>query len=117
MTISNDIAIPTFCGFCHTNCGVIASVKNGELRKMKADPNHPGSRGYICPKGAAARQVVYSPERLKHPLRRINGRFHRISWNEALDITATRLLEIKEKYGAEALIRCVGAPMTQAAGE
>jgi anaerobic selenocysteine-containing dehydrogenase len=69
----------------------------------------------MCPKGAAARQVVYSPDRLKYPLRRTNNGFQRISWDEALDIVATRLMEIKTEFGAETLIRCNGAPVTQTA--
>jgi thiosulfate reductase/polysulfide reductase chain A len=108
-------AIPTICGFCDANCGIIAYVSNGKLRRVKADPTHPASRGDICPKGVAAPQVVYSPERLKYPLRRTKNGFQRISWDEALDIVASRLLEIRDKYGAETLIRCNGAPVTEAA--
>jgi len=85
------------------------------LNRVKADPNHPASRGDICPKVAATKQVIYSPDRLKYPLRKTSNGFQRISWDEALDIVATRLLEIKAKYGAETLIRCGGAPVTWAA--
>lgn len=115
MASLDERAIPTICGFCHTNCGIIAYVSNGVLRRIKADPGHPASGGDICPKGAAAKQVVYSPDRLKYPLRRTKNGFQRISWDEALDIVATRLLEIRAKYGAETLIGCRGAPVTQAA--
>ena len=114
MAFFNETAIPTVCGFCQTACGMIAYVSEGVLRRVKADPNHPGSRGDMCPKGAAARQVVYSPDRLKYPLRRTNSGFQRISWEEAMDIIATRLLEIRSKYGAETLVRCHGAPVTEA---
>jgi len=69
----------------------------------------------MCPKGAAARQVVYSPDRLKYPLRKTKSGFQRISWDEALDIVSSRLLEIREKYGAEALARFHGAPVTLSA--
>ena len=85
------------------------------LRRVKGDPEHPANRGDICPKGAAAAKLVYSPDRLKYPLRKTKSGFKQISWEEALDITATRLLEIREKYGGETLIRCNGAPVTQAA--
>ena len=115
MASSNEKAIRTVCGFCHNNCGLIAYVNNGVLRRVKGDPEHPANRGDICPKGAAATKVVYSPHRLKHPLRRTNSGFQQISWEEALDITATRLLEIREKYGGETLIRCNGAPVTRTA--
>ena len=115
MASVDERAIPTICGFCHTNCGIIAYVRNGVLRRIKADRTHPASGGDMCPKGAAARQVVYSPDRLKYPLRRTKNGFQQISWDEALDIVATRLLEIRAKYGAETLIQSNGAPVTEAA--
>jgi anaerobic selenocysteine-containing dehydrogenase len=114
MAALNEKAIPTICAFCHAHCGLIAYVSNGILRRTRPDPNHPASRGYICQKGAAARQVVYSPHRLKYPLRRTKKGFQHISWEEALDIIATRLLEIRAKHGAGALVRCNGAPVTRA---
>ena len=108
-------AIPTICGFCQNNCGIIAYVRDGVLQRVKGDPNHPATKGDLCPKGMAAKQVVYAPDRLKHPLRRTNNGFQQISWQEALDIISTRLLEIREKYGAETLLRCYGAPVNEAA--
>jgi anaerobic selenocysteine-containing dehydrogenase len=111
---SNEKAIRTVCGFCHNNCGLLAYVSNGVLRQVKGDPDHPANRGDICPKGIAVPKVVYSPDRLKHPLCKTSSGFKKISWEEALDITATRLLEIREKYGGETLIKCNGAPVTRA---
>lgn len=115
MASLNEKAIRTVCGFCHNNCGLLAYVSKGVLRRVKADPDHPANRGDICPKGAAATKVVYSPDRLKYPLRRTNSGFQQVSWEEALDIIATKLLEIREKHGGETLIRCNGAPVTQTA--
>jgi anaerobic selenocysteine-containing dehydrogenase len=110
-----DKAIRTICSYCHNKCGLLAYVSNGVLRRIKGDPDHPANRGDICPKGAAIPRIVYSPDRLKHPLRRTNSGFKQISWEEALDITATKLLKIREKYGGETLIRCSGAPVSQRA--
>jgi anaerobic selenocysteine-containing dehydrogenase len=71
---------------------------------MKEAPN---SKGRNCPKAHAAPQWVYSPERLKYPLRRVGkkgeGKFQRITWDEALDIIAKKLKEQKDKYGPESL--------------
>ena len=115
MVSLDERAVPTICGFCHTNCGITAYVSDGVLRRIKADPDHPASRGDMCPKAVAAPKVVYSPDRLEYPLRRTSKGFQKISWDEALDIIASRLLEIKEKYGAESLVLCLGAPVTQSA--
>jgi anaerobic selenocysteine-containing dehydrogenase len=112
---SNEKVIRTICGYCHNKCGLLAYVSNGVLRRIKGDPDHPANRGDICPKGTAIPKIVYSPDRLKHPLRRTNSGFKQISWEEAFDVTATKLLEIREKYGGETLIRCSGAPVSQGA--
>ena len=50
--------IRTICGFCHTNCGLIASVQNGKITSIEADPKHPVNAGDICPKGLAGKQIV-----------------------------------------------------------
>ncbi len=103
----------TFCGFCHTNCGMEVLVKDGRIEKVHGDPDFPGSRGHLCPKGLAAAAVVHSPQRLRYPLLRQNGRLDRISWPRALDIIAAELHEIREKSGPEKLLQLRGAPVTE----
>jgi len=103
----------TFCGFCHTNCGLKVLVTNGRMERVQGDPDFPGSRGYLCPKGAAATAVVYAKERLHHPLLRHGGRRERISWDKALDTVAAQLHEIRERYGPETLLQLRGAPVTE----
>jgi anaerobic selenocysteine-containing dehydrogenase len=60
---------------------------------------------------------VHHPDRLTHPLRKTANGFERISWDEALDTIATRLLDIREKYGSHTLIRCGGAPVSSATSD
>ena len=103
----------TFCGYCYANCGINVLVKDGRIGRVKGDPDFPGSRGYLCPKGAAAAAVVHSGNRLQHPLLRTNGRFERISWHKALDTIATRLHEIRDRHGPETVLQLRGAPITQ----
>ncbi len=69
---------------------------------------HPVNRGKLCPKGAAILDYVYSPDRLQHPMKRKNGEFTRITWDEALDTIASKLEETKERYGAKGLATCLG---------
>lgn len=109
----NEKWVKTFCGYCHANCGTRVLVKNGRIERVKGDPEYPVTRGHICPKGAAAPDVVYSPHRLKYPLLRKNDSFERISWNEALDIIAAKLLEIRNQHGPEAVAQVRGAPTTE----
>lgn len=87
--------IPTMCQACSTVCGIRAYVRDGRLVKIEGNPEDPISTGYTCAKGQAATNWVYHPERLMYPLRRVGargeGKWKRISWDEALDEMATRL--------------------------
>jgi anaerobic selenocysteine-containing dehydrogenase len=82
-------------------------VEEGRLVKVRGDPDSPLNRGRLCPIGSATLELVYHPDRLKHPLRRIgprgSGRWQRVSWDEALDEISTRLLAIRREFGAEAI--------------
>jgi anaerobic selenocysteine-containing dehydrogenase len=95
--------IKTDCALCVNCCGINAHVKQGNLIKVEGMQEHPVNRGGLCPKGEKLIEYVYSAERLKYPMRRENGTWKRISWDEALDTIATKLGEIKEEYGARAL--------------
>jgi len=95
-------ACPRDCIDC---CSMLAYVdENGRLAKVKGDPDHPVTRGFLCPKGNSYVELVYHPERLLHPLVKRNGRFVKATWDEALDIVATKLSEILEKYGPLAVL-------------
>jgi nitrate reductase NapA len=74
----------TFCGYCHANCGMEALIENGRLITVRGDAEFSGNRGRLCPKGAAAADVVYSPHRLKHPLVRTTQGFEKISWDKGV---------------------------------
>src|SRR3990170_6237349 len=95
--------IKTDCIMCINSCGINAYVEDGKLVKVEGMPEHPISEGYICPRAKALPEYVYSPERVLHPMRNVNGKWQKISWDKALDIIADKLKEIKEKYGARAL--------------
>ncbi len=95
------------CRMCHGGCGVLVHVEDGEVVKVEGDPESPVNRGRLCPKGAASLELLYHPDRLKFPLRRLGergeGRWERISWDEALGAIACKLEEIGDEYGAESI--------------
>ena len=102
--------VPTLCAMCGpnaSNCGVYAFVKDGRFVRVAGMKEHPVNRGTLCPKAHAAPQWVYSPDRLKTPLARTGrkgeGKFREISWKEAIETIASRIMEQKEKYGPESL--------------
>lgn len=98
-----DKVIPSFCGLCFWKCGILVHVKDGKVTKIKGNPEHPLSRGRLCPRGAGGTGLLYDPDRLKQPLVRVSKRggdvFEPVSWDDALDRIATAMLSIKEKYG------------------
>ncbi len=92
--------IPSMCQMCTTACGVIAHVKDGRLLGIVGNPEDPNSRGAICAKGAAGPSIQYDPYRLQYPMKRVGargeGRWRRITWDEAYEEIATRLRELRE---------------------
>ena len=101
--------IPTFCGMCgpSAGCGIYAHVKHGKFIRIEGMKESPLNRGKNCAKAHAAPQWVYSPDRLKFPMKRLGkkgeGRFEKITWDEALDTIAGKLKEQKERFGPESL--------------
>jgi len=91
---------------------MLVETRGGVIERIRGDREHPQNRGFLCPKGLAAKEFVYSPDRLKYPLKKTSSGFERISWDEALDTIADKLKGIKENYGAESLVWCNGAPVT-----
>src|SRR4030042_3738661 len=99
--------VSTICDQCHATCGALAYVKNGRVVKVEGDPDFPDSEGYLCPMGLSSVQHLYHPNRIKYPMKRVGergqGKWQRISWDEALDETAFRFKEIAGKWGPESI--------------
>lgn len=114
--------IQGFCGMCIARCGTVAVVEDGRFARLEPDPAHPTGQA-LCAKGRAAPELVYSPQRLTHPLRRTRPKgdpdpgWQRISWDEALDVTASAMRRIAEHHGPEAVCFSVSSPSTTAIGD
>lgn len=104
--------VKTCCRACIANCGVIATVKNGRVVKLEGNPEDRMSKGRMCAKGLSGIQALYHPNRNKYPMMRVGKRgenkWRRISWEKAIDIIAHKLVETKEKYGAETVFCSTG---------
>ncbi len=102
-----DRVVPTFCELCFWKCGVQAHVRDGRVTKIEGNPNHPLSRGRLCPRGTGGMGLLYDPDRLSQPLVRSGFRgeekFQPVSWDDALNEVAEKLLRIKDQHGPEAL--------------
>ena len=92
--------VPGMCQLCSTICGTIGHVKDGRLVKIEGNPKDPNSRGYLCARGHAGLNHLYHPERLLYPLKRVGkrgeGKWKRISWDEALDEIAVKLKKVRD---------------------
>ncbi|MBP1739681.1 MAG: anaerobic dehydrogenase, typically selenocysteine-containing, partial [Deltaproteobacteria bacterium] len=77
--------IKSDCILCINSCGIEATVEDGKLVKVQGMKEHPISEGVLCPRGVALPEWVYSPDRLQYPMKKADGGWKRISWDEALD--------------------------------
>ena len=90
------------CDMCFNKCGLIARVENGVVKKLDPNPKYLKSRGMLCARGNAGVGQLYDPDRLKFPLLRQGargeGKWRRLTWDEALDYAAERLEKIAKEY-------------------
>jgi anaerobic selenocysteine-containing dehydrogenase len=91
----------------HSQCKMRVSVKEGRVIVVRGDPLDPEGRGELTLRGKHMKSVLYAPDRLQYPMKRVGekggGEWERISWDEALTTIADKLGEIKKEYGAEAI--------------
>ena len=107
--------VKTYCSrMDHGGCGMMVHVENGRITKIEGDPDSPLSRGTLCAKGLAQVERLNHPERLQVPLKKAGGRgegkWEPISWDEALETTARKILEIIHHDGPRALALAQGTP-------
>jgi len=105
---NNTRVVKGSCRLCSSCCGIDAHVEEGRLAKVTPMKEHPVNR--LCVKSQAIPDLIYSPERVTHPMRKVNGAWRQISWDEALDIISDRLAVIRDNYGAKALLVHLGEP-------
>ena len=107
--------IKTHCGrMDHGGCGLLVGIKDGKILRIKGDPEGFLNRGYACPKGIQSADKLNTPHRLTQPLKRVGsrgeGKWQRISWDEAIHLISKNLTETKDRYGAKAVAFCQGMP-------
>ncbi len=93
------------CGICPAGCGVEIIMDGEKLHRIKPMKRHP--LGIVCTRGVHSEEIIYSPDRLRFPMRRIGdrgkGKLERISWEEAFELSARFIKKVVEKYGPEAI--------------
>lgn len=94
---------------CFDACGLIAVKRGGRIVKIEGDPDHPLTRGHVCPKGKALLTRHYHPQRLCRPMRRNGSEWSPVSWNVAVDEIASRLSDALVKYDSRATLHLTGS--------
>jgi anaerobic selenocysteine-containing dehydrogenase len=100
----------TFCRICEASCGLVARVENGRVVELAPDRDQPVTRGYVCVKGTRFTEVHHSPDRLRHPLKRVAGGFTRIGWDQAFAEIGHKLRDIRGRHGPHAVGMYMGNP-------
>ncbi len=100
---SGSETIRTICTYCAVGCGIEAEVQNGVWVRQEVAADHPVSRGAHCCKGAGAIDMVISEKRLKSPMKRVNGKWTTIGWDQAIDEIGNKLTELRDNDGPDAL--------------
>lgn len=106
---SSVVQVKSYCAQCSSACPIICTVDYGKLIKIGRDHDHPNSTA-LCPKGLAGPELVYSPHRLRYPMKRTRPKgdpdpgWERITWDEAMETTAKKLMDIKKNHGAHTVV-------------
>lgn len=98
------------CNLCEAMCGIKIEYQGEHVLKVSGDENDQHSKGYICPKGFAIKDLHNDPDRLKTPLKRIGDNWIPIDWDQAFDEVAERLFAIQQQHGDDAVAAYWGNP-------
>lgn len=96
--------VRTSCRSCHGGCGVLAHVQDGKVIKVEGDTESPISYGTLCSKGLAITQLAYHPDRITYPMKKVDGEWQRITWDEALDRAVEKFKSVIKEYGPESIV-------------
>jgi len=98
----------TFCRICESLCGLEVEVDSNKVVSIKPDNNHVATDGFSCVKGLKQHEMYASPDRLKYPLKKVNGKHERISWEQALSEIGANVRRIVDDYSADSIAMYVG---------
>ena len=102
-TLVADKTVRTTCTYCGVGCQLEVSVIDGEIKGIQAPETAEVNEGHTCLKGRFAFEFYNHAERLREPMIKKNGEFEEVSWDEAYDFIASKMIDIKNKYGADAI--------------
>ncbi|MGH8457009.1 MAG: molybdopterin oxidoreductase family protein [Stenotrophobium sp.] len=98
------------CNLCEAICGLEFKVRDGKILSVRGDEADPFSQGHICPKAVALKDIHEDPDRLRRPVKRTPSGWQEISWDEAFDLVADRLLTVRTQHDANSIGVYLGNP-------
>jgi anaerobic selenocysteine-containing dehydrogenase len=98
------------CNLCEAICGLEIEINDTQIISIRGDHDDPFSRGHICPKAVALKDIHEDENRLRHPMKRVGNEWIQISWNEAFEFAATKIAEIQTTHGNNAVGFYAGNP-------
>ena len=107
-----DKLVKTHCCFCGMQCGIQLAVKDGQVIGFEPWEDFPFNEGRLCPKGVKRYMQTHHPDRLTDPLIRTDNGFRKATWDEALDLVASRIRSIQEQHGRDAFGMMSGVSLT-----
>ncbi|MEV6252724.1 molybdopterin-dependent oxidoreductase [Nocardia sp. NPDC051911] len=104
------------CNLCEAICGIEITIEGGRAVGVRGDRDDPLSRGHVCPKSVAMTDVHSDPDRLRRPLRKIDGEWVEVDWSEAINAAARGLAQARRRHGANAVAVYLGNPSVHSLG-
>jgi len=104
--------VKTVCTTCSVGCGIMAEVQNGVWVRQEVAQDHPISHGSHCAKGIDSIDTVKSAKRVKHPLKKVNGKWQRISWDQAVNEISDKMLQLRKENGPDVAMFLGSAKMS-----
>ena len=101
--------VRTICTHCSVGCGIIAEVQNGVWTGQEPAFDHPFNLGSHCAKGASVREHGHGERRLKYPMKLVDGKWQRLSWEQAINEVGDKMLEIRKKHGPDSVFMTGGS--------
>ncbi len=98
------------CNLCEAICGLEIRTHGPEILSIRGDKDDPISQGYICPKATALTDIHNDPDRLRRPVRKIDGEWREIAWDEAFEYAAKAIVALQEKHGPDSVAFFAGNP-------
>lgn len=101
----------TACVLCANTCGLEVDIEDNRIVKVRGDKDNPKSEGYVCRKGLNVAYFQHNEDRLMHPLKKVNGSFEQISWDQAIDEIAEKLSSVVGEHGPRSLALMMGGAL------